>query len=138
MLADSQANMTAYQASGLIGLSPTATAENVKPFLSQITGSLDNSQFSFYMSDTYTGSYNSLIFGGYDLKYAKEGSTDDDITWIDLILSDEARNGTYWTVNLGPKISYGDTDIPNTDERKQFVVLDTGTSLAIIPKKIHK
>ena len=46
--------------------------------------SLENSQFSFYLSDDVSGNYNSLIFGGYDLKYAKQGSTDEDIAWTDV------------------------------------------------------
>lgn len=69
---------------------------------------LDSSQFSFYLSDTYTGTVSSLILGGYDLKYAKEGSKDEDISWVNLATT---KNDKYWSVDLGASISFGDSTI---------------------------
>jgi hypothetical protein len=67
--------------SGIVGLSPyQAEASNMPAFITQA-----ESVFSFYLSRG-DGSVGSIVLGGYDLdQYAKDGSTEQDISWISLI-----------------------------------------------------
>lgn len=87
--------MSRYKVSGFIGLAPSSSGVNSHPFLGQMKDSLDNSQFSIYLTDDHTYAQSTLQFGGYDLKYAKEGSTDEDINWVDMGDYDKS-----WTVGL--------------------------------------
>ena len=59
--------------------------------------------FSFYLTYNQLGS--KLIMGGYDLIYAKSGSTSDDIYWVDL-----ADNQFYWTAYMGKVVMKGKND----------------------------
>ena len=71
-------------------MAPASTEEKsvVPSFISQ-----NNKVFSFYFSKG-SGSVGNLKFGGYDLgKYAKEGSTENDIIWNKLVEESEG-----WTI----------------------------------------
>jgi hypothetical protein len=70
--------------------------------------SMDNSQFSFYMTNLHSSATSVLQFGGYDLKYAKEGSQDQDIYWANLGLDE------YWTVAFNDA-KIGDKKIENSE-----------------------
>ena len=63
------------------------------------------SLFSIYLSNDEQVKGN-IMFGGYDLaKYAKQGSTDKDIFWLD-----QSRNEQYWAVN-NKDVSLGETKL---------------------------
>jgi hypothetical protein len=90
----------------------------VPPFITQL-----NQVFSFYMSKG-EGSTGNLKFGGYDLKYAKVNSTDDDIIWSPVI--DDG-----WTIGLSTvKFAGSNESLPIKAEQ---LTLDTGLSYALVP-----
>ena len=70
------------------------------------------------------GSSGNLKFGGYDLKYAKKGAKDEDITWAPVI--DDG-----WTIQLsGVKFKGSNESLPVKAEQ---MTLDTGLSYALVP-----
>lgn len=83
-------------------------------------------QFSIYLSNDEQ-SPGFMSFGGYDLKYAKEGSKDSDVNWVGT-----AANEAYWTMNSA-SVGLGDDKFVNDN---QFVILDNGMSLAMAPMKV--
>ena len=68
-----------------------------------------------------------LIFGQYDMKYAKEGLSESEIDWFDL-----APNHYYWTVNLG-NIEFKNTENSTLNITSQYLILDSGMTYALIP-----
>jgi len=81
--------------------------------------------FSFYLSNDEQ-SKGRMIFGGYDLKWAKEGSTPKDIFW-----AKQSGNTSYWAVN-GKGVSFGETKF---EDKAQQVIFDNGMSFAMAPEK---
>ena len=78
------------QFSGIIGLAPASSEEKsiVPSFIGQ-----NKKVFSFYFSKG-SGSTGNLKFGGYNLeKYAKAGSSENDIIWNKLVEESEG-----WTI----------------------------------------
>lgn len=76
-------------------------------------------------SDVYYGKF---TFGGYDMKYAKEGKKESDIFWIPMCC-----NNFYWTVHMGMvgfSSKYGVREVTMT---AKMAIMDTGMSLAFIP-----
>lgn len=80
-----------------------------------------------------------FIFGGYDLSYAAKDLGSGDIFWADMY-----PNYYYWVVSMGsvkflPKKKKNDDDKEpkpfQLEIQSKFAVLDTGMSLALIPKK---
>jgi hypothetical protein len=70
------------------------------------------------------GSSGNLKFGGWDLKYAKKGAKDSDITWAPVI--DDG-----WTIQLNQVKFKGSSDpLPIKAEQ---LTLDTGLSYALVP-----
>ena len=67
-----------------------------------------------------------MIFGGYDLKWAKEGSKQNDIFWVK-----QSANSSYWAVN-GSGVQLGQTKF---ETNNQQVILDNGMSFAMAPEK---
>lgn len=91
------ADLSALRGSGLIGLGPSpdmytdapqktlAQGGSATGFISQLSKSPEfkrdfEPMFSFYLSNDEK-SKGRMIFGGYDLKWAKEGSKPSDIFW---------------------------------------------------------
>lgn len=107
---------------GILGLAYDTISVNriVPPFYNMIEqGLLDEPVFSFYLGSSDEGS--EAIFGGVD-KNHYEGK----IEYIPL------RRKAYWEVDLD-SIAYGDevAELENTG-----VILDTGTSLNVIPSSL--
>lgn len=128
--------------SGLIGLAPDGESSDMKTFLDQIdnggnpaTNSLTvkkttpiSAIFSIYLSQGQAGK---VIFGGYDLeKYAKKGSTEQDIFWSSLPNHGKDK---YWTVGM-KQVDFGKSRITPEDSSRR-VVLDTGLTYAMMPFK---
>lgn len=85
-----------------------------------------NQTFSFFLSKG-AGSTGNLKFGGYDLsKYAKKGSTDKDIAWINLAEDDS------WTIPLNG-LQFMDGGKVNL--KSEQLTLDTGLSYALVPPR---
>jgi hypothetical protein len=70
------------------------------------------------------------VFGDYDLaKYAKPGSTDEDIKWFK-----NAFGSSVWQIRI-KKVSFvGETSLRNFITNKIYLVPDSGTTYAVIPK----
>jgi saccharopepsin len=107
---------------GILGLGYDTISVNkiVPPFYQMVNqGLLDEPVFAFYLGDTEGES--EATFGGVD-KSRYEGK----IEWIPL------RRKAYWEVDLD-FIAYGDevAELENTG-----VILDTGTSLNVIPSSL--
>jgi len=68
-----------------------------------------------------------MIFGGYNLAYAKPGSTDKDIFW-----AKQSGNPYYWSVN-SDSVKFGDINL--IEGKFQQVILDNGMSIAMAPEK---
>ena len=83
--------------------------------------------FSFYLSKG-DGSTGNLKFGGWDLnRFAKGGSTDQDIIWTNLV--DESEG---WTIPMnGVKFMNGST----VNIKAEQLTLDTGLSYALVPPR---
>ena len=90
--------------SGLIGLGPGGSGDEISSFLSQVQKKTSlsqsksslpiNSVFSLYLANDKDGK---LIFGGYDLnKYAKDGLKDSDVFWT---TQDKFEN-QFWSVQM--------------------------------------
>lgn len=75
-----------YQGSGFLGLAPNSPYGGSISFVKQVEKSWKGSNkiFSFYLAHSKSQGASSIQFGGYELSYAKEGSTKDDIMWADL------------------------------------------------------
>jgi len=115
------ADLNALRGSGLIGLGPSPEMFTDKPvkdykegatgFIAQLAKSPDfkrdfEPMFSFYLSNDEQ-SKGRMIFGGYDLKWAKAGSTPKDIFW-----AKQSGNTSYWAVNASG-VSFGQTKFEN-------------------------
>ncbi|PKS11215.1 hypothetical protein jhhlp_002976 [Lomentospora prolificans] len=107
---------------GILGLGYDTISVNrmVPPFYNMINqGIIDEPVFAFYLADEDGES--EAMFGGIDKSHI-----DGDITYIPL------RRKAYWEVDLD-SIAYGDevAELENTG-----VILDTGTSLNILPSSL--
>lgn len=67
-----------------------------------------------------------MIFGGFDLKWAKKGSKPSDIAWIK-----QSGNLSYWAVN-GNGVFLGKQSF---ESKSQQIILDNGMSFAMAPEK---
>jgi len=66
-----------------------------------------------------------LTIGGYDLKYAKKGSSEEDITW-----SSVSNDEKTWSANFnGLKFKDG----ANIATKSEKIMLDTGLTYALVP-----
>lgn len=86
--------------------------------------------FSFFMvnHDLYDGKF---VFGGYDLKYAKEGSTDIDVFWMPM-----KPSFFYWTAGMSQMVNLVNTKVGKSKALKMksaYAIFDTGMSLSFIP-----
>lgn len=107
---------------GILGLGfDTLSVERVvPPFYNLINqGLIDEPVFAFYLADT--NGQSEAIFGGINEKHI-----DGKITWIPL------RRKAYWEVDLD-SIAYGDEV---AELENMGVILDTGTSLNILPSSL--
>lgn len=89
---DKGKELTKDQFGGIIGLAPPSGEEksNIPSFIQQA-----NQVFSFYLSKG-SGSTGNLKLGGWDLnRFAKSGSTDQDIIWTSLVEESEG-----WTIPM--------------------------------------
>lgn len=107
---------------GILGLGYDTISVNgmVPPFYNMVKqGAIDEPVFAFYLADENGES--EAMFGGIDKSHI-----DGDITYINL------RRKAYWEVDLD-SIAYGDdvAELENTG-----VILDTGTSLNILPSSL--
>lgn len=107
---------------GILGLGYDTISVNgmVPPFYNMVSqGAIDEAVFAFYLADENGDS--EAMFGGIDKSHI-----DGDITYIPL------RRKAYWEVDLD-SIAYGDdvAELENTG-----VILDTGTSLNILPSSL--
>lgn len=107
---------------GILGLGYDTISVNgmVPPFYNMVKQKIiDEPLFAFYLADESGES--EAMFGGYNKDHIKG-----DITWIPL------RRKAYWEVELD-SIAYGDdvAELENTG-----VVLDTGTSLNMLPSSL--
>lgn len=107
---------------GILGLGYDRISVNgmVPPFYNMVEQKLvDEPVFAFYLANESGES--EAMFGGIDKSHI-----DGDITWIPL------RRKAYWEVDLD-SIAYGDevAELENTG-----VILDTGTSLNILPSSL--
>jgi len=91
--------------SGIVGLSPMSDVKRMPAFVEQIADiggiggkNLIKPMFSMYLSNKVEEP-GKIVFGGYDIaKFAKPGSTENDIFWAEL-----AHARTYfWTLKMGP------------------------------------
>ena len=78
---DSAGGVDKDKFSGIVGLSPfQAEASNVPAFITQ-----GENVFRFFLSRG-SGSSGTIVLGGYDLaQYAADGSTEDSISWTQLV-----------------------------------------------------
>ena len=128
--------------SGLIGLAPDGDNSEMKTFLDQIDNGgnpATNSRavkgtdpipaiFSIYLQQGHAGK---VIFGGYDLqKYAKKGSSEQDVFWSSLPNQGKDK---YWTIGM-KQVDFGKSRITPEDSSRR-VVLDTGLTYAMMPFK---
>lgn len=81
--------------------------------------------FSFYLTNDEK-SKGKMIFGGYDLKWAKPGSDKKDIFWMK-----QSGNTSYWAVN-GDRVQLGGETF---SQKPQQLILDNGMSFAMAPEK---
>ena len=138
-------NLGGIKGSGLIGLAPTPDTAAERQSLAQpLTGAAPGflSQllhspafkrdfdpiFSFYLTKDLDAK-GKIIFGGYDLKYAKQGSTEADVFW-----AKQSANPSYWGVNSSG-VNLGQTKVA---AKPQQVILDSGMSLAFAPPNSFK
>ncbi|PHH91159.1 hypothetical protein CDD83_1493 [Cordyceps sp. RAO-2017] len=107
---------------GILGLGyDTISVNHITPPFNQMVKQklLDEPVFAFYLSSQEEGS--EAIFGGIDKAHFQG-----DLTWIPL------RRKGYWEVDLG-SISLGEDELQFD---KAGAVLDTGTSLNVLPTNI--
>ena len=128
--------------SGLIGLAPVPDDKEqnkllknplngpTPSFINQLLHSAEykrdfEPQFSFYLSkdENVKGK---MIFGGFNMKYAKQGLTEQDVFW-----AKQSRNPYYWGV-YSDSVKLGDVEI---NAKPQQLILDNGMSLAMAPEK---
>ena len=133
-------DVESLQGSGLIGLSPSPATQaelnepftnGIPSFISQLKNSAKfnadfESIFSIYLSNDPKVK-GKVTFGGFDLKnFAKKGSTESDVYWID-----QSPNENYWATN-SKGVSLGETVLT---DKYQFTILDNGMSYAMAPQK---
>ena len=91
-------------------------------------GAVTKAMFSFSL---HPDKASSLIFGNYDLaKYAAANSTDDDIVWADIA----PDNRDNWVIPLAAIKLKGGADNINLQSKDIFMIPDSGTTFATIPK----
>jgi len=113
-------SLSGLRADGILGLSPSTQKAGTSLFVDELAekGTIDKKMFSFYVSKGQSNSR--VIFGGYDMKYAKPNST---VTWNDLI------NDHYWSVSL-VRVRLGEKEVPISTST---AIVDTGTSYLLVP-----
>ena len=135
------ADLASLRGSGLIGLGPTPEMyfdtpksdplkSGTEGFVAQLAQSADyrkdfEPMFSFYLTNDEK-SKGKMIFGGYDLKWAKPNSEKKDIFWMK-----QSGNTSYWAVN-GDKVQLG---AQTFSQKPQQIILDNGMSFAMAPEK---
>ena len=102
-------------------MAPSTYFTNSESFIDKLftSGIIDKKMFSFSFGGSDEAS--KVMFGGFDLKYAKKNET---VAWHKL------SNTNYWTVKLtGAKL--GNLTITTSTDQ---AIIDTGTSYILIPR----
>ena len=113
-------------ADGILGLAPTAQRGKADLVVQKLyeQGSIPENVFSFQIGDLDEKSV--ITIGGYDVgRFAKENET---LQWHNL------TNKFWWTLRLdGASLDGEDLKI-----RTNKVIIDTGTSFTLVPKRDHR
>jgi len=108
----------------LKGLAPSNQRTDANLFIEELDQSqiIEKRIFSFAINSIDSGRESKIIFGGYDMSYAKPNTS---LTWNDLI------NNHYWSVEL-VNVNLGVYKAPLT---ARVAIIDTGTSFLLMPTK---
>ncbi|KAJ1546256.1 hypothetical protein HK405_007244 [Cladochytrium tenue] len=119
---------------GIIGMSLNITSAQYvnEPLINVMAGRgvLPTAQFGYYIaSDETTGV---LTFGGYDTSYFADSAAS--LSWFPVDTSDVVSQMGYWGLPI-QSITVGSatTTVSSTNGVPPIVIMDTGTSLGLIP-----